>query len=170
MIIIDRWYAVRTRVAKECLVKESLDAKGYETLLPTYDGAYGRRWDVVRVKRPLFPGYVFCKAHSEDPPRIVTTPSVISIVSFGGKPCAVSDVEMQAIRQVTDTVVDKHPVCGLVVGCKVRIGSGPLSGIEGVLMSDAGKDWIVVGISLMQRSLAARIEPNTTLSKVMDGF
>jgi transcription antitermination factor NusG len=141
----------------------SLLAKGYDILLPTYDVVDRRRRGAVASKRALFPGYVFCKISSYQPLKIVTTPGVIGIVGFGRRPCPVPNHEIDAVRQLMGTTVERRPLAVLVSGCKVRIGSGPLNGIEGVLMSDLDKDWIVISIDLMHRSVAARIEKDTEL-------
>jgi transcription antitermination factor NusG len=46
----------------------------------------------------------------------------------------------------------------LKIGQRVRIRSGSLTGVEGILVSRNGKRSVVVSVDAIQRSLAVRVE------------
>jgi transcription antitermination factor NusG len=161
---IASWFAIQTRLNIEKTVEMSLFTKGYETFLPTYKQIdRGPAGSSIREK-PLFPGYLFCRILCAGGSKIVETPGVIRIVKFCGRPCEVPESQIEAIRTIVRTDTPRKPLQTLVCGATVRIEKGPLSGLQGVLMSDSDADWIVISIDLMGRSVAARIESGTPLS------
>src|SRR5580700_11033376 len=95
------WLAVIVRSRHEKCVKTILDSKGYRTSVPLVRCIHKRRsgsdWD---SQTPLIPGYVFTMRDPENPFRIVTTPGVVKIVSFGASPGAISDTEIDALERI----------------------------------------------------------------------
>jgi transcription antitermination factor NusG len=81
------WLALVVRSRHEKSVKTILDSKGYRTALPLVRCIHKRRsgsaWD---SQKPLIAGYVFAALDPENPFRMVTTPGVVHIVSFGSEP------------------------------------------------------------------------------------
>ena len=56
-----QWYALWTHSHCEQLVQGQLDARGFEVFLPTI-GVWSWRAGVKhRIRRPLFPGYLFVR-------------------------------------------------------------------------------------------------------------
>jgi transcription antitermination factor NusG len=49
-----------------------------------------------------------------------------------------------------------HPF--LNIGQRVRIRSGALQGVEGILVSRSGENSLVISVEAIQRSMAVRIE------------
>src|SRR5689334_4653404 len=80
------WYAVRTRSNFERLAATALESHGYRPFWPAYRTR--RRWSdrVVEATVPLFPGYFFCRFDVRKRTAILSTPGVVSIVSFAGEP------------------------------------------------------------------------------------
>ena len=152
------WYAVRVRPRAEKLVATALRFKQYEDFLPLYQRR--TRWsDRVKVMEyPLFPGYVFCRAELSGRPPLITTPSVIGIVSFAGKPALISEEEINAIKAVLNSGLYSEPWPYLRQGDRVRIVSGPLAGIEGALVR-VKSDWRgVISIDALCRSIAVEVD------------
>jgi len=159
---------VRSRY--ERVAATALETKGYEIFLPTYrkPGAVARR--ALPREEPLFPGYLFCRIVFDLCAKIVVTPGVIRIVSFGREPVAVSEDEIAAIHRVIKSRVERQPCQYMPAGSRVRVESGPLCGIEGVLASDGRNRRIVLSINLLQRSVEAVLEPDTVLTRVPAAF
>lgn len=153
----DRWFAVRVRVRYERQVEELLRFKGYETFVPTLTER--RRWTdrIKHVEKPMFPGYVFLQTGGPLGGPILTTPGVMHLVGSGRSPVPIDDSEIAAVRRIADSHTVGRPWPYLQVGQRVEIVSGPLDGLEGVLVEDAGNQRIVVSLSLLQRSLAVEI-------------
>jgi len=54
--------------------------------------------------------------------------------------------------------VEAEPHPYLKVGAKVRIRSGPLAGLQGILLRRKGKPRVVVSVDLIMRSIAIDID------------
>ncbi len=137
-----------------------LESKGYEIFLPLY--ACRRLWSdrVKTLQMPLFPGYVFCRFNQYDSTTpVVTTPGIIRIISFGLTPAPIEEREIEAVRTIVKSGVAAQPWAHMPSGTPVRITSGALKDVEGILVSNKSQEQLVVSISLLQRSIAVQIDP-----------
>jgi len=150
------WFALQVRTRTEHQVATMLRAKGYEEFLPTQNVKNKKS---ASFPAPLFPGYVFCRINPNVHGLIVTTPGVIRIVEFGGKPAPIDPEELRSVQLIVNSGV---PTCvwqGLHLGDKVYIQEGPLQGAVGVLTSIRAKQRLVVSITMMMRTVAAEVDP-----------
>jgi transcription antitermination factor NusG len=133
-----------------------LEGKGYQHFLPT------RTVESLKTKKnsdqPLFPGYVFCRFDAELPGRVVTTPEVVRILGYGNAPSALLDSEIETIRTIAKSSVSLQPYPYLHQGDIVRICDGPLSGIEGKIVSMQKRNLLVLSVTLLQRAVAVEID------------
>ena len=153
------WYALRVPPSREERASTELSHRGFETFLPTQK--VKRRWsDRIKVlDSPLFPGYVFSRFAFEERVIALRSPWVIQIVGAAGRPIAVSDDEITAVRALVASRLVVTPWPYLRVGHKVRIANGPLTGLDGVVVRAAdGSPRIVVSVDLLQRSVAAEVD------------
>lgn len=152
------WFALQTRSRYENFVATQLRGKGYEPFLPVYKSR--RRWsDRIReFELPLFPGYLFCRFDPLDRLPIVVTPGVIQVVGIGKTPLPVDDTEIATIRTAVQSGLPRQPWPFLKVGQKVRLGCGPLCGVEGILLSFRGQHRLVLSVTLLQRSVAVEVD------------
>lgn len=156
--ILPQWFALTVKPNHERAAVQALEWKGWETFLPLY--RCRRRWSdrVKELELPLFAGYVFCRFPVRDKGRILSTPSVVSVVGFAGKPVAVADEEIEAVRKMTGSGLRVGPWPYLRVGQRVRIEAGPLCGLEGILLQLKDAWRVVVSVELLQRSVAAEVD------------
>ena len=153
------WYAIRVQSKLEALVSAALRGKSFEEFLPTYQAR--RQWSdrMKSVTLPLFPGYLFCRLDVEGRLLpILTTPGVISIVGAGKVPIALADSEIDAIQAVIRSGLPAVPWLSLLVGSRVYIEKGPLTGLEGTVLNLSKKYRLIVSVPLLQRSVAVEIE------------
>jgi transcription termination/antitermination protein NusG len=155
---IDRWYALNVRTRWESSTANLLSGKGYRTLLPTYKARQRARSAQREIVAPLFPGYVFCQFDVNNRLPILVTPGVLSVVGTGRTPISVDDSEIAAIERVVACGLPAEPWPYLEVGQRIRIQTGALSGLEGILTSFRGSHRIVVSVSLLCRSVSLEIQ------------
>lgn len=152
------WYALYTRHQHEKVVARMLADKGFEVFLPLYFTAH--RWQdrTRQLSLPLFPGYVFLRTGLDRRAHVVTTPGVHHFVPSAERPVAIAPPEIEAVRQLTakSPRVEPHPF--LKRGDWVRIKAGPLAGLEGVLTRWKGAFKLVLGVELLQQSVAVEVE------------
>jgi transcription antitermination factor NusG len=153
-----QWYALQVRTNREAAVSDALTSKGLETFLPRY--AVRRQWKdrIHETAAPLFPGYAFCRFDPVTRLPILTTPGVVSVVSYGSEPAAVDEGEIVAIRAAIARGGKVEPWAHPILGQVVQIERGPLAGMSGVLVSVKSSLRIVLSISLIQRSVTAEID------------
>jgi transcription antitermination factor NusG len=89
---------------------------------------------------------------------LLRLPGVLGLVCIQGKPVPVAGDEIQNLMQgiVDGTVVHPHPY--LKAGCKVRVRSGVMAGLEGILVRRRDGARVVLSISLLQRSVSVNID------------
>jgi transcription termination/antitermination protein NusG len=152
------WFALQVRMRHETLVTDHLTGKGYEWFLPMYKCR--KRWSdrVKETELPLFPGYLFCRFNPQNRLPILKTPGVTQIVGYNHTPVAVDENEIEAVRALVTSGVPNFPCAYLEVGSRVRIESGALRGIEGILTELKGKRRLVLSVTLLQRSVAVEID------------
>jgi transcription antitermination factor NusG len=152
------WFALQVRSRRESLVADYLGGKGYELFLPLQRSR--RQWTdrIKDVEVPLFPGYLFCQFDPQNRLPILKTPWVIRVVGFNHIPTPVEDAEINAIRTLVASGVPSQQCSYLGIGDIVRIESGPLRGLKGVLSNFKGNRRLVVSITLLQRSVAVEID------------
>jgi transcription antitermination factor NusG len=152
------WFALRIRGHYEKRVAERLNNTGYELLLPLYKCR--KRWSdrIKEFEAPLFPGYLFCRFDPWDRLPILKTPGVIQVVSSNHVPIPVDENEIGAIQTLVASGIPHQPWPFLGVGDRVRIESGPLRGLEGILIAFKGKHRLLISVTLLQRSVAAEID------------
>ncbi len=152
------WHAVTVRHQHERQVAAALDTTGVETFVPLYRAR--RRWSdrVKDLDATLFPGYVLGRFAMPDRMKVMRTPGVVKIVGFGGVPARIQDGEIAAVRQAVESKLKLEPCPHLRTGDRVRIAEGPLRGVEGTLLSEKGGVRLVIGIALLQRSIAVELE------------
>jgi transcription antitermination factor NusG len=157
-----RWFVLWTHSNSERLVDDQLRGKGFETFLPLIKAWSRRRGVQSTISVPMFPGYVFVR-HALDKRSSVDILSARGVVRLLGerwdRPASVSGDEIDTIRRVADAGVPVSPHPFLAAGQPVRIVDGPLTGVEGILVSiNPRKGLLVVSVEILQRSVAVEIE------------
>jgi transcription antitermination factor NusG len=153
-----QWFAVTVRPQHEVAVRSGLEAKELSTYLPTYRTT--QRWSdrLKRIDRPLFPGYVFCQFEFGDRVRVLRTPGVRSIVSFGNQMIPVHRNDLEQIERMLESPYPLEPWPYLQVGERIKIAGGPLAGITGFFERRESGGRFVVSIEMLQRSIAVHLE------------
>jgi transcription antitermination factor NusG len=152
------WYALYTNANHEKRVAQQLGQRSIEHLLPLYDSV--RRWKDRRVhlQMPLFPGYVFVRFALRDRLQVLQIPSVAHLVSFSGRPAPLPAEDIQVIQSCLNHghQVEPHPY--LQAGRRARVRSGPLQGLEGIILRRKNRTRFIVSFDLIMRSVAVEID------------
>jgi transcription antitermination factor NusG len=153
-----QWYAAYTYAKHEKRVAHQLEERFIESFLPTYRSV--RRWKDRRkvLELPLFPSYIFVQLNGKNRLDLLRLPGVLGLVCFQGRPAPVESAEIENLRLglVDRTIVHPHPY--LKAGRRVRIRSGSMAGVEGVLVRKKDCSRVVLSISLLQRSVSIDID------------
>jgi transcription antitermination factor NusG len=154
----EHWFALLVRARHEKSAGQLLLERGHEAFVPLWRTR--RRWSdrIKEVELPLFPCYAFCRFDPQRRQSVLSTPGVLRVVGFGDQPVPVEEAEIAAIRTIVEARLKYEPWPFVRVGQRVRIEVGSLRGTEGHLVSVKGRDRLVIGITLLQRSCAVEID------------
>ncbi len=157
---VENWYGLQTRPRHEKIVAKRLEERGVTTFLPLVTEVH--RWSDRKksVQMPLFSCYVFAKfvPNRSDRLRVLRVDGVFGLVGASGEGTPIPDAQIDAVRSLVETELpwSSHPF--LKIGQRVRIRSGALDGMEGILVSRNGDRTLVISVEAIQRSLAVRVE------------
>lgn len=131
---------------------ESLAARGVEFYLPIRREV--RKWSDRRkiVEVPVVPRFVFIRCEESDRVGILSgEPRIWRFLPFDGKAAVVRDGEMEAFRRMVEQggksvgFTDRP----LAPGDRIRVASGPLTGLECELVSVDGNRCLAVRLGLL---------------------
>jgi transcriptional antiterminator NusG len=156
----DSWYGLQTRPRHEKIVAHRLEERGVTAFLPLISEEH--RWSDRKktVQVPLFSCYVFAKfaPNRSERLRVLRVDGVFGLVGDRGEGTPIPDEQIAAVQSLVETQLpwSTHPF--LKIGQRVRIRSGVLDGLEGILVSRNGDRSLVISVDAIQRSLAVRVE------------
>lgn len=152
-----QWFALSVKHQHERSVEAALSTTGLDAFLPLYRAR--RRWSdrMKEMDAPLFPGYVFGWFAAGERTRVLRIPGVARIVGFGGVPTPVGSEEIDGIRAALASKLPIGPWPYPKTGQRVRIETGPLRGMAGILVEVKDALKLVVSVELLQRSLAVEV-------------
>lgn len=156
----ENWYAVLTRARHEKVAARLLSEKGVTTFFPTVTEVH--RWSDRKkiVEMPLFSCYLFVKLmpNNEERQRVLQVDNVLGFVGIPGHGTPIPSEQIDAVQILIKERLPfrAHPF--LKAGQRVRIRSGALNGLEGILQSRKGDRKLIVSVDAMQRSLSIQID------------
>ena len=132
------WYCVYTKPLKEKSTASYLSGMlGFECYYPKLVQSVVIRRVRRIVKRPLFPRYFFCRFDPDEHLRTVRyAADVVDIVNSGMRPLEVHENIIDGLRAEANGPAEDEILAEpeLFPGCRLEIVSGPLRGLEGVLL------------------------------------
>jgi len=152
-----QWFVVRVKANCEWRVSQGLSNRGFAVFLPVQK-RLSRRKQRGQIEIPLFPGYVFAQFDCRASLPVLTCPGVVHILCRGSVAEPVDPSEMYALQSISRFARSVEPLPTFTIGQKVRISSGPLCDVEGIVLRDSGRQRLVVSVSLLQRSIVAEID------------
>lgn len=154
-----RWFAIYTSPRHEKRVCQYLTHREIEHYLPLYQ--VRRKWRnglTVTLDLPLFPGYLFVRISREERVRVLEAPGVLTYVGgTGGKPASLPESEIETLRSgLSLRHAEPHPL--LTVGQRARIRTGPLAGMEGVVVRKKNSLRVVLTMDMIMQSVSVEVD------------
>ena len=144
------WAAAQLVPNKTALALHFLQQAGYETYDPLTRLErvhHGRR---TYILHQLFPGYAFVEIQLQWH-AVRWCPGIVRLVTTDGKkPAAVPDHIINSLRRrERGGVIPLPPKGGIMVGERVRIVSGALSGQLGIFAGQSARERVIVLLTLL---------------------
>lgn len=152
------WFAVYTRHQHEKLVARFLAGNGVETFLPLYNTTHRWKDRIKRLSLPLFPNYVFIFARTDRRAAILHAPGIYDFVRHSRSPAPIPFEEIAAVRRIVEKGLSVEPHPFLRFGDRVRLRTGPLEGMEGILVRKKTLYRLVISVELLVRSVAVEVD------------
>ena len=152
-----RWWVLHTRARNEKAVAADLQKLRISHFLPLVEHRRIYSGRVQFVKIPLFPGYVFLCGGSEDRLAALRTNRVANVLKVADQERLKTD-----LRHIQRVVESKEPVelyPRIRCGCRCRVTSGVLTGLEGVVLRRRGPWRVSVGVEFLGQSAELEIDP-----------
>lgn len=127
--------------------------------LPLYSTTHQWKDRAKQLSLPLFPCYVFIHTSLDHRLPIMTTPGVYTFVGVEGRAARIPDAEIEAVRRAIDHLLHVEPHPFLKAGSWVRVKSGPLEGIEGILVRKTNRCRLVLSVEMLEKSVAVEVDP-----------
>jgi transcription antitermination factor NusG len=155
------WWAVRTRSNFERKVRDQLLGRRLEVFLPTYRKRSERKDRLVWLEAPLFSGYLFVRTDLSllaNRVNVLQARGLVSIVGGPDGPVAVPDFEIDNVRKLCESDRLVAPWNLVRQGAVVRVVSGGLAGVVGVVVEVRGRQKkIVCNVELLNRAVSAEL-------------
>jgi transcription antitermination factor NusG len=157
---VEKWFAIQTRAKHERVAAQEIQDRGVTAFLPMVKEV--RQWSDRKktIESPLFGCYMFVKLfpNNDERLRVLRVNGVLRFVGTHGYGIPIPDEQIEAVRTMID---EQLPICShpfLKIGQRVRVRSGALSGVEGILVSRSGERSLIISLDAIQRSMSVRIE------------
>jgi len=105
---------------------------------------------------PLFPGYVFLRGNEEHRYLALKSNCVSRTLRVADGVQLVHD--LRQIQRLIASGAPLSPESRLQPGTRVRVRTGPLTGLEGVVISRRGRDQLLVAVTFLQQGASIAIE------------
>jgi transcriptional antiterminator NusG len=155
-----QWFAVHVKARHEQKVSERLKDADIEVFAPVVERL--SRWKDRNklVRFPLFPCYLFVhiSERHDDKLTVLKVKGVIRFLgSMSGEPESIPEEQILSLKKAVESKVSIDPYPYLQEGQRVRVKSGPLSGVEGVLIERAGQHKLILSVDILCQSTAVTI-------------
>ena len=159
-ILQPEWYAVHVKSRHEFQVTERLVMKEVEVFLPKVERV--RKWKDRKklVAFPLFPGYVFVHTTREAKNllNVLKIRGVVRLIcTLPGIPDPIPDEQINSLIKLVENRKELDPYPYLNEGQRVVIRSGPLTGVEGILVEKLDKHLLVLSVDVLRQGVALTI-------------
>lgn len=156
-----RWYAVYTWPRHEKKVAQHFEERSINYFLPLQTTLHKWNKKNATVLLPLFPGYVFVESSRRNRHHPLMVPGVVRFVGTANAPAEIPTSEMEFLQDAVrmKRYMEPHPY--LAPGNRVRITSGPMSGVTGVIQRTATGCRIVISVDMIMRSVAVEVDADS---------
>jgi transcription antitermination factor NusG len=154
-----KWFALYTTARHEKRVAEHLRLRRIECYLPLYRSE--RKWSDgsrVTLELPLFPCYLFVHIRRKERGSVLAVPGALAVVGgTGGEPAVLPETTIDALRSGLELRhAQPHPL--LTVGQRVRIRSGALARLEGIVVRNKNGFRVVLTLEHIMQSYSVEVD------------
>lgn len=156
------WWVIHSKPNREWKLARYLLNQGISYYMPLYDRKIrigGLREKIT--KAPLFKGYLCFALDREKHWRLYDTHDFARIIQITEQNSFVR--ELQSVSKVLAVEQDLLVKPGLLKGLRVVVTSGPLQGVEGIVVGRSSKGRFAITVEMFNRTVIVNVDPLTDL-------
>jgi transcription antitermination factor NusG len=159
-----QWWVAHTRSRNEKALAHDLMSKNISYFLPMSWKIRRRSRRTIRSFLPLFSGYLFFCGQEDQRVELLKTNRVANLIEVIDQETLLDELIQiaQALRSGAPLTPHKY----LRAGQKCRVISGPLMGLEGIVVRTRGATRLVLQVDMLGQ--AASVEIDIDLIEVLD--
>ena len=150
------WYVAHTRPRCEKKLAQYCERNGLAHTLPCYRVAHKYRGKTVTFVKPLFPGYLFLRLDPSQRQTVYQSDYVANVLNVVDQ--ATFEQQLDDILIALDTDLEVRLAPQITAGCRVKIKSGPLRGMEGWVEQRTGTVQVLLRLDFIGQAAAVKME------------
>jgi len=155
-----RWTAVYTKARCEKVVADYCERHGFAYYLPLRRRAQRYQRRTVETFLPMFPSYTFVQISETDKTLLAQSHKTVAILPVDDAQEARLIEELQDIRilERAQLELEVEVLPELAPGRTVRITSGPLSGLNGIVERRQQQTRVTVNVEMLGQSVSVEVD------------
>jgi len=152
------WFVAHTRPRCEKKLAEYAGKEKISVTLPCIRTAHKYRGKTAVFHKPLFPGYVFLRMRNTQRQTIYQSDYVANLLDVADQ--AMLERQLDAVLRALESEMEIRLAPQIVEGTRVRILSGSLRGIEGVVQQRSGITTVFLRVDFISQAAAVKMSAN----------
>jgi transcription antitermination factor NusG len=150
------WFVAHTKPRREKKLVEYCQRQGFAVTLPCYNSAHRYRGKTVVFQKPLFPGYVFLQLEAGQKEAVRQNDHVANLLEVFDQETFYQ--QLKDILLALESKLDVRLAPTIGEGMRVKIRSGPLQGIEGLVEQRYGMNTVLLRLDFINQAAAVKVE------------
>ena len=150
------WFVAHTRPRCEKKLSEYCRRENFLVTLPCYRTVHKYRGKTATFQKPLFPGYVFLELYPSQRQKVYQSDYVANLLDVPDQETFVQQLGDILLALETDLEVRLAP--RITAGSRVKIKSGPLRGLEGLVQDRSGVTMVLLRLDFIAQAAAVKID------------
>ncbi len=150
-----RWFVCHTKPRCEKKFAALLSAERVEHYLPLVKSTRRYGTQTKRFTKPLFPGYVFAQIMLDQKSRVYQQDLLARVIPIDDEPLFLRQLEDVRILIASGLELTIKPL--IKRGTRVRIITGPLWGLEGIVDDPTNPKGVILAVDVLQQGLHIKL-------------
>lgn len=149
------WFVAHTRPRCEKKLKDYCEREGIAATLPLIGSLHRYRGKTVRFTKPLFPGYVFLHLLAEQKMMVFQRDHVANLLVVTDQ--ELFQQQLGEVLQALESGVEMFLAPEIGEGCRVKVKSGPLRGMDGWVEKRYGLTTVLLRLDFIGQAAAVKL-------------
>ena len=150
------WFVAHTKPRREKKLVDYCQRQCLAATLPCYKSAHKYRGKTIVFEKPLFPGYVFLQLEPGQKDSVRQNDHVANLLDVFDQETFCH--QLKDILLALESNLDVRLAPSIGEGMRVKIRSGPLQGIEGLVEQRYGMNTVLLRLDFINQAAAVKVD------------